>query len=71
MNGGHLVSDIGDPQSWGLIYNTFADKLIRSNLVGQDVRPQNFWLTHYLGLTEDNRYMTPRPHSTNSWLAIR
>ncbi|KAF4566531.1 hypothetical protein EYR36_011962 [Pleurotus pulmonarius] len=36
-NGGHLVSDIGDPQSWGLIYNTFADKLIRSNFVGQDI----------------------------------
>ncbi|KAF4584568.1 hypothetical protein EYR38_001797 [Pleurotus pulmonarius] len=37
MNDGHLISDIGDPQSWGLIYNTFADKLIRSNLVGQDI----------------------------------
>ncbi|KAG9223493.1 hypothetical protein CCMSSC00406_0006985 [Pleurotus cornucopiae] len=37
MNNGHLLSDTGNAQSWSLIYNTFADKLTRSNLVGQDI----------------------------------
>lgn len=46
MNGGHLLSDTGNAQSWSLIYNTFADKLTRSNLVGQDVRPNFDWIPH-------------------------
>lgn len=73
MNGGHLLSDIGDAQSWSLIYNTFGDKLIRSNLVGQDVR---LTLTGSLSKIDrftvnNHRFTTLKRRSTNNWPAIR
>lgn len=37
-DGQHVLSSYGDPdQSWSLLYNLYADKLLQTNVVGDNV----------------------------------
>ncbi|KAF9491620.1 hypothetical protein BDN71DRAFT_1398036, partial [Pleurotus eryngii] len=64
LNGGHLLSDTGNVQSWSLIYNTFADKLTHSNLVGHDTYDSQ--AAFYKQLADDSTNPFGLPLSSSS-----
>ena len=39
-DGSHLLGSYGDQQSWSLMYNLYADKMLGLNFVPQSVGPE-------------------------------
>jgi hypothetical protein len=63
FSSGHISSTFGQPDSWGLIYNLFADRLLATNLVDQTVWHTSFKAT-LVSDHEHLRYMMRKQVST-------